>query len=330
MATRRSVWSEPEIQQLLKEFVPAADEVGRLQRGRDRECLLFQAFAEQGHYKGRVVPSDTRQGIYAVTPNGTFLASCNTRRADTVAKMLRLALERWKALPAAARQLSADDRKSLQQTKRWTDRYPRDGLVLRIITRDLQGAKPGKGWRHNAWNLDFAWFRKDEIAGLLPEPRIGASRALPDPLMQRLARLHLLDNVRGQVDSFQVRDIEHARLTATVTALDDESMTLRLEGDSRAVRRGRWAVQGFRDHAAPKPQERGFAVALLGHAKVSRKTGRFTAFELIGAGERWGGTQFNGRDGDLDRGPIGVVLQLAEDKPDSRVAPARIWEYRWR
>ncbi len=28
-------------------------------------------------------------------------------------------------------------------------------------------------------------------------------------------------------------------------------------------------------------------------------------------------------------GPVGVVMQLASSRPDERVAPARIWNYRW-
>ena len=46
----------------LGEFVPAADEVGRLQRGEDRECRFFQGFAEEGHYVA-VRPSGTEPKV---------------------------------------------------------------------------------------------------------------------------------------------------------------------------------------------------------------------------------------------------------------------------
>ena len=123
-------------------------------------CRLFQKFAEEGHYKGRVQPSKTRQGIYAVTPRGTLLASCNTRRADVVAKMLHRALSRWQRLAKSDRGLVTGDGAKLEKSRRWADHYPKDGLVLRITTRDLPRAKKTPGWRGDAWNLDFAWFKK--------------------------------------------------------------------------------------------------------------------------------------------------------------------------
>ena len=79
---------------LLEKFVTVADEVGRLQRGKDTECSLFQGFCEQGHYGGRKEPTNTRQGVYAVAPSGRFLASINTQSPERMADMLRTALAR--------------------------------------------------------------------------------------------------------------------------------------------------------------------------------------------------------------------------------------------
>ena len=89
MRARRSVWSDREVQTLLGSFVTVADEVGRLQRGDDAECRLFQGFCEQGHYGGRTLPTRTRQGIYAIAPSGRFLASINATQPDRIAAMLR-------------------------------------------------------------------------------------------------------------------------------------------------------------------------------------------------------------------------------------------------
>jgi hypothetical protein len=91
------------VQELAARFVPVADEVGRLQRGKDPESLFFQSFCEEGHYKGRVEPSNTRQGIYAVAPSGKFLASVNTRDERQMRRMLETALERWEQMPVVER-----------------------------------------------------------------------------------------------------------------------------------------------------------------------------------------------------------------------------------
>jgi len=86
---------------LTAQFVPAADEVFRLQGGTDPECRLFQKFAEQGHYGGR--PGTTRQGTYAATPSGELLASINSNDPQRIADMLRRALDKWQTLPRTAR-----------------------------------------------------------------------------------------------------------------------------------------------------------------------------------------------------------------------------------
>jgi hypothetical protein len=313
----------------LDEFIPAADEVNRLQRGKDTESRLFQAFAEQGHYKGRFKPSNTRQGIYATTPNGKFLASCNTRQAGVVAKMMRRALDRWKQIDKSQRRLTDKQLASLKNTRRWEAKYPEDGLVLRVTTRDLPGAKKGRDWKENAWNLDYAWFKKDEALEFVPaKAAVGKSREVSEKLMRRLVRLHLLDYVRGQVSTFSNKDVEKARLKATVVRVGKNRMELRLEGETRAVRRGRWAISGFKKQ--PDQQEIGFETTILGHATFDTKKQRFVAFEMIAKGTRWGGTQFNGRSDSLGAGPIGAVLSLGSGEVSERVAPARIWSYGWR
>jgi hypothetical protein len=69
---------------------------------------------------------------------------------------------------------------------------------------------------------------------------------------------------------------------------------------------------------------------LLGKATFDLAKKRFTAFELVAAGLRKGGTQYNGRPDDLGEHAIGFVFQLAGDSPSDRVAPAFVWAYRWR
>ena len=88
MIARQSVWTDPEVKELTAKFIPAADEVGRLQSGGDAECQLFRKIAEQGHYAGRTQPSRTRQGTYATTADGTFLASWNKNDPRFVARSL--------------------------------------------------------------------------------------------------------------------------------------------------------------------------------------------------------------------------------------------------
>jgi hypothetical protein len=298
--------------ELAAQFVPAADEVYRLQNiqnGTDPECRLFQKFAEQGHYRR---PGATRQGTYAVTPSGVLLASLNSNDPARVADMLRRALTKWQTLSREERLLPDDPRKRVANIKRPERFYPKDGLVLFVTSRDLPRAadkqKPAqKNWRQNQ---DYAWFTKREARQFLPkEPQAGKRHDIPLPIIHRIACAHLVDNVRGQTAPFEERQVEKARLVAEVTAVDGNVVTLRLEGETRAA-----DEKGSRKH--------GLEMRLLGKASYSLTKERFQSFEMVALGARWGGTQNNSRHGDLDEGPIGLLFTLAGGGPCERVAPA--------
>jgi hypothetical protein len=248
--------------------------------------------------------------------------------------MLRRALERWDALPEAERAGTPSlDGGPLDARRvwRWERLRPDDGLVLRVYVRDVErvDAPGADDWRAEAWNLDHAWFRREEVLALVPAAdEVGARVAWPDALAARLACLHLVDSVRGQVPAFEPGEVQRAELQSVVTAADGPRVELALSGATRTEARGTWPVDGFSD--APGEHTRGFEAELAGRASFDRDSGRFTDFELVAVGTRWGGTRFNGRGDDLDPAPMGVSFTLAGDDPADRVAPALAWRYGWK
>ncbi|MCI0342045.1 MAG: hypothetical protein L0216_13025 [Planctomycetales bacterium] len=336
MIARRTVWCDPRVKDLVARFVPCADEVYGLQSGTGPECELFRKIAEQGHYAGRTKPSNTRQGTYAAAPSGRLLASVNSNDPARMARMLRDALAAWEKLPREERLLPGEPAANAENRLRWEQRYPADGLVLRVHTRDLPRAEDAaregsaKDWRAAAWNQDFAWFTRDEARRLLPEdPAAGAARAVPESLVRRLARCHLLDDVRGQTSQFDERHVARARLESSVVRHEGNLVGVRLEGETRTSSEGKWRVHGLEERSVEK-QSRGFEARLLGRAVFDLSAGRFVRFELLAVGTRWGGTQYNCRQDDLAPAPMGVALTLAGDSPAERVAPAFVWAYGWK
>jgi hypothetical protein len=302
-----------------------------LQSGSDAECRLFQKIAEQGHYAGRTVPSRTRQGTYATTADGRLLASWNSNDARQVARKLREAVKKWEELKAESVAAPKGARLDPGELRRDELFYPEDGLVLTVNTRDLPRAEPQRGRWTNSWNQDFAWFTKSEAERFVPdEAEVGREVVVPEDLVARLARLHFVDNVRGQTSSFPGRAVREARLTSIVTGVDGDVVTLRLEGRTKTELEGRWSIRGYRDMNAPSPQNRGVELKLLGNAGYDRKAGRFVHFEVVAVGDRWGGTQYNGRGNDLARAPFGVALTLAGRTHAERVAPEHFNAYGWR
>lgn len=324
------------MQALAKRFVCVADEVFRLQKGKSADADFFRKFCEKGHYGGRTRPSNTRQGIYAAAADASFLASVNTRRPEGVVRMLEQALERFDKLAVERRVTPAAMLARVRGVRRAESEFPKEGLVLRVTTRDLPGATQQRSWHAGARNRDWAWFRKTELRGLLPELeegktwKVGQRGEVRAQLISRLVRCHLVDNVRGQTSAFSKRDVEHASLSCRVTRVEGERVELEYHGRSRAVQsKGDWP--------------RGFVSDLRGRATWNASKGRFESFLLLADAKRWGRTRFNSREAKRRRDrsvravaasekqaePIVALFELLPAAETDRVAPAFVWKYGW-
>lgn len=318
---RRSVWSDPRLIKIASRFVPATDEVWRLQRGNDDECRFFQRFADQGHYQRS---GGTRQGIYVCAPSGKLLASGNTLNADRVLAMLQQALEKWKALPDGERGLPADA--NLKPGHRWEDSFPSGGLVLVSTNRDLPPNGDPAARAGDRWNRDHVWFSQNEARQWLPaDPRPGRTHRLPKILALRLARFHLVDNVRGQTLPFAAEEVRAARLEVEVTERTGTQVRLKIRGATHARADGPWRM-GDSHWKPPREYPRGVTTRLLGRATYDLERGVFIEFELVALGQRWGFTQNNARRGNAERSPIGFFFGLAP-AGEPRIAPAFIDVY---
>lgn len=321
MASRELAFSDQRVIRLLSErFIPVAENCSPLQVQQDAKGEFFRKVAEQGHYAGRTVPSATRQGQYACTADGTLLASINTREAEKLLGMLDQALQRWHALEQAA----VDVPLNYAPDPRFPglSLYPEDGLVLRVFSRDLPRATDTRpaDWRVRAVNHDFAWFTREEMRSLVPpEPREGQRYAVPWPLVRRLARFHLLDNVRGETPAWKEDEVRAAAMAIEVVAVEPPLVHLRLDGTVLNLARGTWAVRPF--HEKYPDMERGYHCRLHGRLSFDQAQQRFVRFDVLAVGDRWGGTEHNVRWDDLDPAPLGIAFELAEDLPRERIPP---------
>ena len=286
--------------------------------------------AAQGHYAGRTFPSNTQQGTYMAAPDGTFLASVNTRDPKVMAEKLREALSKWRELEATKRS-AIPVFEGAAPRARFEQYYPSEGLVLHMTVRDLPRTDLPKDWRASAWNQDFAWFTKEEARQMLPEKiEEGQAHEAPSVIATRLARFHLVDTVRGQSLHYPANAVREASLRVEVVKVESGIATIALQGKTQTVHGGRWAVDGYRDLNQPSDQVRGVETQLLGRAKYDMIKERFLDFELVALGTRYGATAYNGRGDDKAPAAIGFLFRLAGDSPQERVAPAAFWDYGWR
>jgi len=263
--------------------------------------------------------NSTLQGYYICSPSGKFLGSVNSTNPDRIAQLMRNGLQRWEKLPKEQRKLP--DPSLIKQSNRAETAEPKDGLILAVFVRDLPTNLDPTGKFSQRWNRDTAWFSKKEAQSIIPSDLgQGQSFAFPKKLVKRIAALHLLDTVNGQTEHFQRDEVASSTINAVVKKIQGDLVFLKLKGSthvtSEKTGRGKTA--------------RGVTTNLLGNATYNRSTKKFTEFELVAVGRRWGHTRFNfRRDSGQNSNPIGFVMKLA-DKNEKPNPPAFIWAYKTR
>ena len=302
--------------------MPAADEVYRLQGGDGSESRFFQKFADGGHSRRK---GGTRQGIYVCTASGKLLGSLNSNNPENVAKMLTDALLKWKSLPDSDRRIS--ENAAFKPEHRWEDSYPADGLVLLSANRDLPAdGNPGRR-SGDRWNRDHVWFSREEARGWLPgDARVGQTHDVPAVIVERLARFHLVDNVRGQTLPFAASEVRGSTIKTEVLEREGATVRLRISGSTKAETTDQW-LMGENIWTPRRQYPHGVRQRLLGYATYDLDKSAFSAFELVALGRRDGLTQMNARRRGPDSGSIGFVFTLAPRTAAHRVAPAFIDVY---
>jgi hypothetical protein len=326
VAGRAQAFSDPAVIALASErFVPVAENCSPLQSQRDAKGEFFRLVAEQGHYAGRTYPTSTRQGYYTFTADGRVLGAMNSRDAERMVDLMQTALRRWSMLEDGAFPALGSAAEAVPDyVPARPDRFPADGLVLRLAARDLPREQDTRkeDWRKHAWNLDYAWFSAGEASALVPEPVVGAKRQAPWEVLRRLARFHLRDFVRGEPSAWPEEAFREGKLEAVVTSVRGDHVQLALRGAIRLQHEARWARP---EDGEERRYNCGFEPALAGEATWDRAQGRFTAFALVAAGPRYGTNQYNNRADDLGPAPLGVAFTLAGSAPRDRTPPHQIW-----
>jgi hypothetical protein len=305
VAGRALVFSHPEIVRLLQtRFVPFAGDQWYLHRQEDADGAFFWKVARQG-YRGDRPEDETRQGIYAATPDGALLGSLNSWSPEKTLAMLRGAL-------ASGKPVSPSPLRAGGQGEGPDPRYhrapPPGGVILNVYSRIPLGP-PGGQWTPNrAVGRDHLWLTREEAIALRPPAwHAGSVYPVPPAIATRLVRFHLVDNVRGEPDHWRPEQIREALLSLTVA-------------DAAA---GRVELSGTAQLAAPataRATSRGYDARLQGTLVWDRKRSRLTRCDLLAWGEAWGEGTYTG-GAPPGRFPLLIALSLAGNAPVDRVAP---------
>jgi hypothetical protein len=293
------VFSNPDVIRAIKErFIPYAGDQWYLHRQEDEDGRFFWKVADQSHAKGQP-RGVTRQGIYAATADGTWLASDVFRpSAERMLDLLKKARAAWEAAPKTPVQVS--------QTVvdwRFDRRPPEGGLILDVFTRIP--LPQGDTWSpNNATARDHLWITREETAALLPaEWKNGTTYAVERNVAARLARFHLIDSVRGEPPSWNPEDVKALDLKLTVE--NAAAGRLKLTGTARLEADG---------------GKRGYDSRVQGYLTVDRAANKVTRFDVLSWGEAWGEGTYT-RGAPPGRFPLVVGASLAGNTPADRVPP---------
>ena len=293
------------------------------QRRQDKHGEFFRKIAEQGHYRGRTVPSDTRQGLYTATADGKLLVSVNSTQLGRVQRLLGDAIRIWKKTSSDERSPKFD--KSISVDPEYLQTPPKDGLALLMTTRDLPRGEKSRNTDSQAINFDHVWFEKDEMLAMVPDdPSKGQLVPLPRVVSERLARFHMIDSVRGETDPYDEDQVKIDNVGLKVMKVSAETIKFVIYGRSEAKRPPTNETSPYTGHKITK--EMGTDLEWSGAVVFDRKQQRFTRFDLLAAGKRWGGSLYNFRDNDSGPEPIGYGFQLIPDVSDDPTPP-RYYRY---
>jgi len=325
VTARQLVWSDPLIQKQSDNFIAVADELHDLRTGSTPEALFFQrVFQQKQRHAGH-------QGVFIATPSGRLLASGTTYTADSVTALIEKSLVAWTRLPVAERYDPDEPLLTEQASGRAEDFYPEDGLVLRVTTRDLPAASLDDE-RIPRWHRYFLWLDRDEMLAMLPsrlEP--GQKHVVPRSSSARLATLALLDKglVDGFTKPFRDSDVEQAQLELTVVEATSSEVRLQITGSTSTKTRDAQAFYGNMPQYEQIPAYRGVRTKILGNAVFDRASNRFSRFDMVAVGLRFGGAYVGRPPDDWNEKPIGFSLTVGNGSPAERIAPEFPERYPW-
>ncbi len=289
----------------------------RLQRSQDSDALFFQEIANRGHYRGG---GSTRQGIYVCSSSGKMMSSINSLDADKVLETIEVGLKKWNDLPSSERYLSST--LSMNTIHRWENSYPDEGLIMTSVNADLFTDPPVQANRSNRWNMDHVWFNISEARSWLPDdPQMKDVYELPETLVNRLICFHLVDNVRGQTLPFAPQEVKEAGIEIEVLERQNSTVQIKIRGHSEAVAKGEWLL-GENDWTPDYPLDHGMKTNIIGEAEYDLNRNKFTEFEMVAIGKRYGKTKFNSRQSNTESSYVGFLFSLAENGKADKIAPA--------
>ena len=253
------------------EFVPVTGDTHELQFKRSPAQKWFL-----GLYHRTSAPllnaqksfSNDSQGMYVVGADGTSYGYTNDHDPSNIHACMDGALERFRARPPKTVAIS---QKEIQA--RFAITPAPSTSVVRVFSR-IRPLPKGCTGLNRSVGRDFLWIYRDEArAMLVAGKRPGEALKLPRSLAVRMARFHLLDNVRGTPDMWAAAEVKRLAFTASVVRDTGVARTIAFSG--------RFAMQ-------TSSGRKGYEGKVEGQFDIRISDARIVRFRAFGDGKAWG------------------------------------------
>jgi hypothetical protein len=300
------------VQKALTDFVTVAANCRDLQ-GRSKDPkkdelgAFFWKVADQSHSMAQ--GGETTQGLYAFSTTGELYGWMNDRDIPTLLALL--------AKARAAHAAAPPKKLTLAEPKPDAALEPPEGAaVVRVYSR----VKPlPEGLAADDLNRsvgrDHLWILKSEIEAIEKAVEADGKCEVPRALAARIARWHLLDNVRGEPDRWMASEVKKASFTVTHLAT--------LSGRTRAHLDGAFfmlAKAGKKGEDGRILGERGFEGTIEGELEIDPTKSRLTGLRLHARGKFWGESTYS-LNAPKGKFPLELAFVLTGEKEPHVVSP---------
>jgi hypothetical protein len=291
MVDRASAFADDETLELLRtRYVAYAPSVTEMIKAKGQAGDLFRKVVNQ-----RPEPKHTKQGYYICTPDGTLIKGWMYPRPDdgTMKRNLKEAIASYEA----PKDVTAMDPRKMDRDA--APLPPEGGAVVEVAAKLLEAE-----WQNTnverlkmirgAIGRDRMWVTKAEVQELV-------KGTLPDSLLERLLRYHLIDNSRGVTANWQPASLKELSVKTS-----RENGNLKLTGSVRF-----------------EEGDRHFTATLEG--VIETKGDALTRFDLLAQG---GNSERMVHVGEVPLGEskLAIAFTLAAPGESTRVPPLYSYE----
>lgn len=298
----RALFNDPDVAKKLKaDFVTAGTGTEQLPYMDASVIEWFATAAEKAVEKAGYLEEWKKnpiyQGTYILGADGTAYLQVGDWEKDAFLKLLDDALREFRANPPRNVEFTKED-----LAKGAKPGPPKSTSVIRLYSRCTPLPKDAHPVNRSI-GRDHLWIHEDEVR------EIEETHKLPDRVAKRIARFHLVDNVRGLADAWAPEEEKHAfelsrsgkkyRITGTMSAEKD------WPGDANY--KGKLGIDGTLE------------------AEFEIESGKIVRFRGIFEGKAWGA---NSNTWYQPKGTFPIVIAMIDTDDEPAVGPVwRDWGF---